>query len=348
MNEKVITLPERARILVARTDRIGDMILSLPVFTSLKSAFPRSRVCALTRSQTAELLEGRPDVDDIITFDSDTSRIPWGEFTRLLPEIRKREFDAAVILFSNFSVTALTALSGIPVRVGPATKIAQAFLTHRVRQRRSRTMRHETDHNLDLLSVLGATPVRVAFITPPRPRIVNLAKVEGRPLIGVHPGSGGSARNWPEERYVELVRELSNAGCDVVVTGSTAEKDLVERVTHMSGGQAVSYVGSGRLMELASVLSQLDAFVASSTGPLHMASAVGTPVVGIYCPIFVCLPQRWGPIGPRDTALVPNVPSCGKCVMDKCPHYDCMDMISVQLVRDSVLSKTGSTVELLR
>lgn len=334
--------------MVARTDRIGDMALSLPVFTSLKSAFPRSRICALTRSATAELLEGRPDVDDIIAFDSDTPRIPWGEFKRLLPEIRKRKFDAAVILFSNFSVTALTALAGIPLRVGPATKIAQVFLTHSARQRRSKTTRHETDHNLDLLSVFGVPPIRVAFITPPHPRVVNLAKVDGRPLIGVHPGSGGSSRNWPEERYVELVRELSGAGCDVVVTGSAAEKDIVERVIRLSGGQAASYVGSGRLMELASVLSQLDAFVASSTGPLHMASAVGTPVVGIYCPIFVCLPQRWGPIGPRDTALVPNVPSCARCVMDKCPHYDCMNMISVQLVRDSVLSKTGSTVELLR
>jgi heptosyltransferase-2 len=348
MNTKAVILPERAKILVARTDRIGDMVLSLPVFTSLKSAFPRSSICALTRNQTAELLVGRPDVDDIIPFDSDTSRIPWGEFKRLLPEIVKRKFDAAVILFSNFSVTALTAVAGIPVRVGPATKIAQAFLTHRVSQRRSKTMRHETDHNLDLLSVLGVPPIRVAFITPPRPPMVRLARTDGRPLVGVHPGSGGSARNWPEDRYVELVRELTAAACDVLVTGSPAERELVERVIRSSGGLASPHTGSGKLMEFASVLSQLDVFVAGSTGPLHMASALGTPVVGIYCPIFVCLPQRWGPIGPKDTALAPNVPSCGKCVMEKCPHYDCMEMISVGLVRDSVLGKTGVTVGLLR
>lgn len=348
MNTKVITLPERARILVARTDRIGDMVLSLPVFTSLKAAFPRSSICALTRNQTAELLAGRPDVDDIISFDSDSSRIPWGEFKRLLPEIRKRKFDAAVMLFSNLSVTALTAVAGIPVRVGPATKIAQALLTHRVRQRRSKTMRHETDHNLDLLSVFGVTPIRVAFITPPHPPVVKLARAGDRPLVGVHPGSGGSARNWPEGRYVELVRELAGAGCDVVVTGSAVERELVERVIQSSGGLATPHIGSGKLMELASVLSQMDVFVAGSTGPLHMASALGTPVVGIYCPIFVCLPQRWGPIGPKDTALVPNVTACEKCIMEKCPHFDCMDMISVRLVRDSVLGKTGSTVELLR
>ena len=348
MNEKAVTLPERARILVARTDRIGDMVLSLPVFTSLKSAFPRASICALTRNQTAELLEGRPDVDDVISFDSDTSRIPLNEFKRLLPEIRKRKFDAAVILFSNFSVAALTALAGIPVRVGPATKIAQALLTHRMRQRRSKTLRHETDHNLDLLSVFGAPPVRVAFLTPPNPPTIKLARVEGKPLVGVHPGSGGSARNWPEERYVELVRELTASGCDVLVTGSVAEKELVERVIRASGGLATQHIGSGKLMELATVLSQLDVFVAGSTGPLHMASALGTPVVGIYCPIFVCLPQRWGPIGPKDTALVPNVAACARCVMDKCPHFDCMNMISVGLVRDSVLGKTGSAVELLR
>ena len=348
MNTKVIALPERARILVVRTDRIGDMVLSLPVFTSLKAAFPRSTICALTRNQTAELLAGRPDVDDVISFASDTSRIPWGEFKRLVPEIIKRKFDVAVILFSNFSVTALTAVAGIPVRVGPATKIAQALLTHRVRQRRSKALRHETDHNLDLLNVLGAPHIRVAFITPPRPPVVRLARTDGKPLVGVHPGSGGSARNWPESRYVELVRELSAAACDVVVTGSSAERELVERVIRSSGGLAAPQIGGDKLMEFASVLSQLDVFVAGSTGPLHMASALGTPVVGIYCPIFVCSPQRWGPIGPKDTALAPNVAACGKCVMEKCPHYDCMDMISVGLVRDSVLGKTASTVELLR
>jgi ADP-heptose:LPS heptosyltransferase len=348
MNTKVITLPERARILVARTDRIGDLVLSLPVFTSLKSAFPRSSICALVRNQTAELLAGRPDVDDVISFDSDTARIPWGEFKRLLPEIVKRKFDAAVILFSNFSVTALAAVAGIPVRVGPATKIAQALLTHRVRQRRSKTLRHETDHNLDISTVLGAPPIRVAFIAPPSPPMVRLAKADGRPLVGVHPGSGGSARNWPEKRYVELIRELTGAGCDVVVTGSTAEKELVERVIRSSGALASPHIGNGKLMELASALSQMDVFVAGSTGPLHMASALGTPVVGIYCPIFVCLPQRWGPIGPKDTALVPNVAACAKCVMEKCPHYDCMEMISVGLVRDSVMGKTGVTVGLLR
>lgn len=343
-----MNLPERPKILVARTDRIGDLVLSLPVFTSLKAAFPRSRICALAREQTAEILADRPDVDDIISFDSPTSKIPWKEFKRLLPEIRKRKFDAAVLLFSNFSVAALTAMARIPIRVGPATKAAQALLTHRVAQRRSRAMRHEADHNLDLLSVFGVPPIRVAFITPPSPPLVTLPKTDGRPLIGVHPGSGGSARNWSEARYAELILELSSAGCDVVVTGSTAERDLVSRVVALSSGRAFSYIGKGSLMELTSVLSQLDVFVASSTGPLHVASAAGTPVVGIYCPIFVCLPQRWGPIGPSDTALVPNVKSCPRCVKDKCPHYDCMDMISVRLVKDAVLSKTGSTVELLR
>ena len=107
----------------------------------------------------------------------------------------------------------------------------------------------------------------------------------------------------------------------------------------MAGGVAQIYIGERGLKALAAELAAMDVFIASSTGPLHIASAVGTPVVGVYCPIKVCLPERWGPIGPNDMALVPDVPPCPECVGARCEYYDCMERVTIEQVRDAALSK---------
>ncbi len=340
MNGKTIRLPERPRILVARTDRIGDVALSLPVFASLRRAYPEARIVALSRDYTKSLFEMSPDVDDVIHFDSDNAHVPIRRFVRLAREIRSEKFDVAIALYLNFSVGALLAFGGVPRRVGPATKAAQIFLTDKVVQRRSKSARHEVDHNLDLLiKLLGVAPVRQASIDIPKDRSPRYAGEGGRFLVGVHPGHGGSSRNWPERNYSGLIARLKESGVDVVVTGAGHERDVVERVMKNSGVETRAYIGDGDLAELASVLSEFDVFVASSTGPLHMATVAGAKAVGIYCPISVCLPQRWGPIGLHDTAIIPDVDPCESCVEDKCPHFDCMDSITVERVRDEVMKK---------
>ena len=208
----------------------------------------------------------------------------------------------AITLFSTFSVSTLLAAARIPVRIGPASKLAQLFFTHRIKQSRSKKLRHEADHNLDLLKPLGVALVRKAFIRAEAELPDGVVKNEDRQLIGVHPGSGGSSPNWPEANYSELIKELCNTGCDVVVTGAPGEEELVDRVIKASENICAKYIGRDGLKPLLKLLSALDIFVAPSTGPLHMASAVGTPVVGLYSPIFVCLPERWGPIGENDVS----------------------------------------------
>jgi len=342
MHEPTIKLPDKPRILVARTDRIGDVVLSLPVFASLKRAFPGARVCALARSYTAGLLEHAPGVDQVIVFDAPGAHIPAGAFSDLLARVKAERFDVGVALYLNFSVGALLAFAGVPARIGPATKLAQVFLTHRIAQRRSKGTRHEADHNLDLLAPLGVAPVRMARLAIPAAHPKTFARTEGRPLVGIHPGHGESSRNWSEARYAELAATLTGAGCEVVITGSPAERELAHRIARASNVAPRVHIGADGLAPFAAALGELDAFVASSTGPLHLASAVGTPAVGIYCPIFVCLPERWGPIGPNDSAIRPDVDPCERCVGERCPHWDCMESIGVATVKRAVLDKIGT------
>lgn len=315
------------------------MVLSLPVFASIRKALPGAYIAALARDYTRELLEGRDDVDEIISFDSPGAHIPTGMILPMAARLREKKFDVAILLYLKTSVAAAMALARIPARIGPATKLAQVFLTHRITQRRSKSLKNEADHNLDLLAPLGISPVREARIPVDRSIPGHFIKRVGRPLIGVHPGHGGSARNWPEANWSTLIRELAAQGYDVAVTGAANEYALVERVIALSGVEAQRYIGADGLGKLARVLSGLDVFVAPSTGPLHIASAVGVPAVGIYCPIFVCLPDRWGPIGPGGVGLRPDVTPCDRCTGMDCPHFDCMESISVGRVVDAVRAK---------
>jgi len=320
-------LPENARILVVRPDRIGDVVLSTPVFTSIRIARPGWKIAALVRPMVAPLLEGHPDMDEVISLPTDDK--PSFSNTRpLAADLGAKRFDVALHLYSDFWISLAVWMAGIRIRIGPASKLAKIFYNIPVAQKRSRGNRHEADYNLDLLTPLGIPPVRRSSIAVSEAAFPAAAGLldSARKNVGVFPGMGGSARNWKPEKYAALIDLLDRAGINVILMGGPAESALLDAVESLAAAKPKRFVGA-ELKQLAAVLARLDCFVAPSTGPLHIATAVGTPAVGIYCPIRVCLPRRWGPIGEKDVALMPDVPACGKCE-PQCAHYDCMDSLS--------------------
>ncbi len=328
------------KILVARTDRIGDVVLSTPVFKSIKNSFPSISISVLVRPYTKEIVKDNPNLDEVIIYDPEGEHKNIKGLLKLAKEIENKNFDTALILFLDFKVGLLTYLSKIPRRIGPGTKLAQIFLTDRIKQHRSKVDKHETDYNLELAEILGAKPVRQSEIYIPyeiTKRVDNIFSSLVTPIVGIHPGSGGSARNWKPERYAELADKIiDKTGAVIFVTGSPAEDELLDRLVSIIKGKAFKYISYGGLKELAAVIKRFNVLVGPSTGPIHIATAVGTPVVSIYCPIFVCQPKRWGPIGKNDIAIVPDVPFCERCVFEDCEYYDCMDRISVDRVFEEV------------
>ncbi|HBA27262.1 MAG TPA: hypothetical protein DCY98_07725 [Nitrospinae bacterium] len=348
------------KILIARTDRIGDVVLSTPVLKSLKNSFPSVSISVLVRPYTKDIVTDNPNVDEVIIYDPEGEHRTIRGLFKLAKEIENKNFDTALILFLDFKVGLLTYLSKIPRRIGPGTKLAQIFLTDRIKQHRSKVDKHETDYNLELAEILGAKPVRQSEIYVPDKitKKVNVFFSELlthnlqliTPIVGIHPGSGGSARNWKPERYAELADKIiDKTGAVIFVTGGPGEEELVDRIINsvkipplhpplFKGGQggvkgkAFKYISYTGLKELSGVIERFNVLIGPSTGPIHIATAVGTPVVSIYCPIYVCQPKRWGPIGKNDIAIMPDVPFCKKCVFEKCKYYDCMDKISVDTV----------------
>ena len=143
------------KILIIRTDRIGDLIASTPVFESIKKAYPDSYLAAMVSPYTKELLKNNPFVDEVIVYDGEGQHKNFKGLLKLAKTLKEKRFDVAMTLFSNFRLGLLVYMAGIPERIAPATKIAQIFYNRRVLQRRSQSLKHEADYNLDLLKLLG-------------------------------------------------------------------------------------------------------------------------------------------------------------------------------------------------
>jgi ADP-heptose:LPS heptosyltransferase len=276
-------------------------------------------------------------------------------------EIRAGKFDVAVTLQASFWVSLALVLAGVRYRIGPYSKWFSYFFFNRgTRQSRSAVEMHESDYNLMLLRKLGIrTPSRrfeptitVNAEAKERMRafLHGLGLEDGAKFVVVHPGMGGSALNWPEGYYIDLLQRVAARGVPVIVTGAIAEKTLVERVV----GQAKEHDGkwpihfflgansATGLQDLVALLSLAHVMVAPSTGPLHIAAALGKRTVSFYSPIKVQSALRWGPYSAdeeRHVVLVPDA-LCGqdfKCAGTKCHFYFCMERLGVDEALQGIL-----------
>ena len=356
------------RILVIRPDRLGDVILSTPVLIAIKRHYSHSHLTFLVKENVTPLLKGLPQIDAVLIYDPEGRHAGLKGFFRFCHEIRKGHFDISITLQSQWKITLALFLARIPVRVGPLSKIHSYLFTNRgLRQRRSQVEMHEADYNLQLLEKLGIkTSSRISTQVALSPSTHQAAREwlqqqgwtsNGKKWVFIHPGMGGSALNWPETYYIELIKGLLNKGCGVVVTAGSGEADLSRRMSEgVLAGLATSKQNPGATSTrkgavdgllfyrasseqgvdfLAGLFSHADLVVAPSTGPLHVAVALDKPVLSFYPAIRVQSPKRWGPYRSdvaRTTVLVPTA-ECGKeytCLGKDCPHHPCMESISVE------------------
>jgi heptosyltransferase-3 len=284
------------KVLVVRTDRIGDVLLTTPVSTALRQLFPQAKIAWLVRPYTAPLLEHNPDIDQIL--------VDYGESSGALANMIKNErFDVAIVAYPRWRIVWALWRAGVPVRIGPANKPYTILLTKRIWQHRSEGKKHEADYNLELLEPLGFSfkryPTRFSLAEEER-RLAHTVLESHRltfskPIVVLHPGSGGSSARWPLARFIELGDRLQAAGCEVVVTGGPGEDYQYLMIDNMNRIPVFIAAGSVSIRELAGIFSCADLLVTNSTGPLHLAVALGVPTVSVYSPIPTCHPNRWGP-----------------------------------------------------
>lgn len=299
----------------------------------------------LLRRYTGAIIEGNPCVDNLIWYDDANGLIPFSEMRRTL---RNERFDAAIVVYPTMRLAWLMFRSGIPLRLGTGYRSYSLLFNRRVYEHRKDARRHEVEYNLNLLADLGCAPsgppaFSLAIAERTRERVRGILATAGvdpaKPFVIMHPGSGGSAREWKPENFGILASRLAaDRGLQVVVTGAAAEAEKTGRVVGSSSGAAISLAGLLDLRELAACIGMSSLFVSNSTGPIHVAAALGTPVVGLYPWQTAMSVRRWGPYTDRKVVLTPRTPSdCPEC--DGHSVCACMESISPDDVYTAVLSQ---------
>lgn len=327
-------------ILVVRNDRLGDLVLALPVATALKRRFPEARVTYLVSKNTAALVPLAQDIAEVLTD-------PGKGVFELAGMLRTYRFDATVLLHPTLRLAAALWLAGIPVRAGTAYRGYSLLFNRRVKQHRKQNAKHELEYNLDLVyQGLGFEPVAgerylPPVLTAPDELKEKLAKEYGRDFTLIHPGCSGSSKPWPLASFAKLADRIMGTGGRVVISLGPQEVDHKARLKNILKTDA-GWAENLPLADLVALISLAKVLVTNNTGPLHVAAAVNTKVVGLYCP--TCAIKRWGPYGPRHEAIVPPVESCKECKGKNCPEYDCMEKITMEEVLAKVTGANKTAI----
>jgi ADP-heptose:LPS heptosyltransferase len=334
------SVSDRRRILVVRTDRLGDVILTLPMLPLLRAWFPGAYLAMLVSRYPGEIVQGNPHLDEILLYDRDGSQIP---FVELLRALRLRAFDTAFVVHPTPRLAWLVYCAGIRYRVGTGYRPYSFLFNRRVYDHRKDARYHELEYNLRLLRGVkpdftgsGVIPrFDIQVDSGARERVTAMIGTGGeRQLVVVHPGSGGSARDWPPERFGQLAARLAALpGIMVCVTGGPAEAALANQVAAIAGAGTIVFPGTLTLQELTALLESSTLLVGNSSGPLHLAVALGTPVVGLYPQHTAMSAGRWGPYTDKKRVLEPEKPpDCEDCAGDQSTACTCMASISVDEV----------------
>ena len=349
--------PEIREILCVRLDTLGDVLMTTPAIRALKDSLPRSRITLLTSPAGAEPTPYIPEIDDVLIYES-----PWMKASPVQPDnqydmamlqlLQERQFDAAVI-FTVYSQNPLPAalfchLANIPLRLAHARENPYHLLTHWVKEiEPEKLIRHEVRRQLDLVGSAGCTTTneRLSFRVPAEARdcVQQYLRMAGvdlcRPYIVLHPGVTAPSRQYRPEGYAEAARQLVlEDDWQVVFTGTSREVELVEQIRAWMGVSSYSMAGQINLGELGALLEGAALLISNNTGPVHVAAAVGTPVVDLYA---LTNPQHT-PWAVPNRVLYHDVP-CKFCYKSICPegHHACLERVTpgeiVTAVRDLLI-----------
>ena len=335
------------KALFIRLDRIGDLAVTM----SVDQCVPDARVQWLIPKGLAFMAEAAEPPRSFWTLDA--AAPSWLELFRLWRSIRRLRPEVAVVFHAPWWASFLIWAARVPARAGPLSQWhAFVFLNRGVRQRRSQSTEHEFEYNARLVeAAFGLAPrsaprlplrLEARLSTAARDSLLARHRLPLRRYFVVHPGMGGSALNWPTPRWIELIRKLSHVA-PVAITGTSAdEAHLAPLRAQLEGDAAVRWL-DGRLttLELLALLAGARALVAPSTGVLHLGAALGLKSIGLYSPVPVQAPKRWGPLGPNAEALFPRVhcPAHRACLGSACPRWNCMERIKVEDALAAVLDR---------
>lgn len=332
-------MKRQLRILIVRQDRIGDVVLSTPLPREIKKVYPNSFVAVMVRNYTKDIYLNNPYVDEIIIYDE--TKKGFKNFLEDVKKIKKYKFTHALMLLPNEKINYLLFFAGIPFRIGVGHKLYQFItFTKFVDRKKYNPLRHEADYSLDLIRKIGIEPTS----TDPEIFLSDNEKIKAneikrtlvnndQKLIGINTSSGNSAPNLPLEEYKRLILKLSNEKRIKVVITDINPDDSIKNLPN------VIYPMTSLRNDIL-IFSILDLLISSSTGPMHICSALKVKTLSLFCPLTACSPKLWGPLGNESRILLPKEDYCRtKCPVDpkKC-NYKGDSGINAETVYEQAIS----------
>jgi heptosyltransferase II len=321
-----------AKILLRSPNWVGDAIMATPVPGALKRAWPASRVHVLARPWAAPVWEHHPEVEKIIVL-GDGGASPGS--------LRAEKYDLGLVLPNSFSSAWLAWRAGCRARVGYAAEHRTWLLTVRVPWTAAARAAARPQTYLDLARAAGAGEtaggefkftLALTLAEGERARAL-LGGEDGRPWVGLAPGSVAPSRRWPAERYAQLADRLAAHGCRVVLIGSGADAAEAQSVAARMQHPPLILAGKTKLREALAVISRLALLVSNDSGSMHAAYAQGVPVLVLQ---GAADPNVTGPFGPSGRVLRAAGLDCAPCVRNECTRgLECMLAISVEQAWDA-------------
>ncbi|MBI4115568.1 MAG: glycosyltransferase family 9 protein [Candidatus Omnitrophica bacterium] len=333
-------MPKLNSLLVTRTDRLGDLVLSTPVFEAIRSQFPKAHLACLTFLENHEVLEGNPFIDEVILYDKKGSEKGWWGNLRFARQLSKKRFDAVIHLHPTNRMHLMGWLARIPVRIGYQKKNDWA-LTHTLKDRKKEGLKHEAEYNFDLLKFLGVeAPQKLETYFPLKEKdrasldflLRNLVLATDKPYVVLNPSASCPSKIWHAERFASLSDELQKKyRVQVALIGSRQDRPLAKKVMGYTSERVIDLSGKLSLGMLGWLLKRSVLLISNDSGPVHVGRAVGIPVISIFGRNLSGLsPRRWGPLGEGGRIIHKEV-ACPVCLAHQCQiNFLCLDAIAVK------------------
>ncbi len=315
------------RIILSRTDSIGDVVLTLPMAGVLKQYFPDCTIIFLGKTYTRPIIEACKFVDDFLDW-NEISCIP--NPASAISYLQSLKADSIIHVFPVPAICKLSRHAGIPQRIATASRFYTWFNCNRLlRIPRKNSKLHEAQLNLKLLKPLGITrefssseiPEFYGLTSSPAHQLTSLPTSYKFNLI-LHPKSKGSAREWGLDNFSKLISLLPEDKFNIYISGTKEEGSMMQDFLAAHRSRVTDLTGKLSLSEFIDFIRSCDGLVAASTGPLHLAAALGKHAIGLYAPMRPIFPQRWAPLGKNARYLV----------LDK-NCQDCRQTLDCQCIR---------------
>lgn len=338
------------KILILKPSSLGDVVQALPVLRLLKQHYRDSEIYWWIETANMPLLEGDPDLAGLFRFDRERWGTPWhwGDIWKSIHELRRHKFDLIIDLQSLARSAAVGWLAGGKCFVGLHDWRELATGYYDITVPRPSPNTHAVDWYLEVLRVLRV-PVHGNFEwLPRREHVVReveaLWQLNGAPTVALLPGARWDNKRWPAQHFLELVGELRarHVGLRFVILGGETDSALGHAISSAAPQACLDLTGRTSLPQMIEVLRKCDAVVTNDTGPMHIAAALGKPVVGIFGPTN---PLRTGPYGQVERALQRKDLPCVPCMKSVCTYHEpiaCLRGISVQQVAQEVSARLAS------